>query len=526
MINKDQTTQELKMELHELQQKCDSLKELFDKFIIDQRETGDLLTQTKENYETYFNAIGEFLFVLDENANIIHTNTTVNDRLGYTCDELLGKSVLMIHPPERREEAGKIVSDMLGGKAASCPVPLMTKSGTQIPVETKVTPGFWDGKPAIFGVTKDISKVRLSEEKFSKLFHINPSACGLSDMDNHTYIDVNEAFYAFFGFEKDEVIGKTPFDLGIFTHEIREEILQKADKNGNVTNVEANLWAKNGDLKFVLLSSENIYIQDRRYRFTVVQDITERKQSEEKIRLKNEELIKINAEKDKFFSIIAHDLRSPFNGFLGLTQIMAEDLPSLTMADIQLFAVDLSKSASNLYRLLNNLLEWSQIQKGLVPFNPVAIRLRFLVDESIVMVVESARAKNIKLIIDIPDGLEVFGDTNMLQTVIRNLFSNAVKFTPHGGKICLSAKVNRDGTVEVSFCDSGIGMNQKLVDNIFRLDGQTNRKGTDGEPSTGLGLMLCKEFIEKHEGKIWVASEESKGSTFFFTIPVPQPSPA
>jgi len=142
-----------------------------------------------------------------------------------------------------------------------------------------------------------------------------------------------------------------------------------------------------------------------------------------------------------------------------------------------------------------------------------------VVDESIAMMLESAKSKGIEIAYVIPDDLVVFADSNILQTVIRNLVSNAVKFTPKGGKISVSAKATGDKGVQISIKDTGIGMSPKMVDNLFRLDVQTNRKGTDGEPSTGLGLMLCKEFVEKHGGKIWVESEEGKGSVFYFIIP-------
>ncbi|MEI7501558.1 MAG: PAS domain S-box protein, partial [Bacteroidota bacterium] len=143
---------------------------------------------------------------------------------------------------------------------------------------------FWDGKPAIFGVTKDISKVRLSEEKFSKLFHLNPSACGLSDLDNRQYIEVNEAFNTLLGFDKNEVIGKTATDLGILTPETINAIILKADSHGNVTNAETDLIAKNGDIKQVLISSENINVQNKIYRFTVAHDITARRKIENQLK--------------------------------------------------------------------------------------------------------------------------------------------------------------------------------------------------------------------------------------------------
>jgi PAS domain S-box-containing protein len=253
-------------------------------------EAEKLLEQTRTNYETFFNAIDDFLFVLDEQGNIIHANATVIDRLGYTKEELDGKSVLMVHPPERREEAGRIVGEMLTGQTEFCPVPVITKSGMQIPVETRIAHGFWDGKPVLFGVTKDISQLRLSEEKFSKLFYINPSACGLSELDSGRYIEVNQVFYNLFGFNKEEVIGKTAMELGIMNPEAREIILKNADAQGNVYNVEAALITKSGEKKHVLLSAENIFVQDKKYRFTVVHDITSRKQVEEELYRSNKKL--------------------------------------------------------------------------------------------------------------------------------------------------------------------------------------------------------------------------------------------
>ena len=252
----------------------------------------------------------------------------------------------------------------------------------------------------------------------------------------------------------------------------------------------------------------------------LIVDITERMIAEAEIKYQNRELVKLDAEKDKFFSIIAHDLRSPFNSFLGLTQIMAEELPSLTMAQVQDIAIKMSKSATNLYRLLENLLEWSQIKNGTFSFNPEVIQLSLVVDGCIDLIQASAKNKDIEIASDIADGVEVFADRNMIQTIIRNLISNALKFTPKGGKVNLSAKASGNQFIEIAIKDSGIGMSLVLIGNLFRIDLKTNRLGTDNEPSAGLGLLLCKEFVEKLGGKIWVKSEVGKGSTFSFSIPM------
>jgi len=487
--------------------------------ISDRKQSDYLLKQTRQNYEGFFNTIDEFLFVLDDKGNIIHTNNTVTDRLGYTSEELQGESVLMVHPPERREEAGRIVGEMLNGLTEYCPVPVMTKSGIQIPVETRVSYGNWDGRPAIFGVTKDISKIKLSEEKFSKLFYLNPFPCGLSDLADHTYVEVNEVFYSLFGFDKDEVIGRTASELGIATSETLNAVSQKADSNGKVINAEAELKTKNGDIKHVLMSAENIYIQDKKYRFTVVHDITEQKKAEAEIKLKNEELIRLNAEKDKFFSIIAHDLRSPFNAFLGLTQIMVEELSTLTLAEIQEIAESMRKSATHLYSLLENLLEWSRLQRGVTTYYPESLSVKSAISESMGFVLESATAKEIGISYNIPEDLVAFADKNMFGCVIRNLSSNAIKFNPKGGKVSISAKQISGNLIEISIQDTGIGIKPEMMGNLFRPDINTSRKGTDGEPSTGLGLIVCKEFIEKHGGTLWLESEVSKGTSFYFTLP-------
>lgn len=231
------------------------------------------------------------------------------------------------------------------------------------------------------------------------------------------------------------------------------------------------------------------------------------------------ELKKSNNEKDIFFSIIAHDLRSPLNGFWGLTRILVEELPNMTIDQIHQITLSMENSATSLYHLLENLLEWARMQQGLIPFDPKPVELLPEVKESIVMILESAKSKEIEITYDIPNDLAVFADSKMLQFVIRNLVSNAVKFTYKGGKINVSAKDKGDNRVEISIKDSGIGMNNTMVDHLFRLESQTNRNGTEGEPSTGLGLTLCKEFVEKQGGKIEVESKEGKGSIFYFTIP-------
>ena len=249
-----------------------------------------------------------------------------------------------------------------------------------------------------------------------------------------------------------------------------------------------------------------------------IMDITERKMADEEIKLKNELLKASNAEKDKFFSIIAHDLRGPLSAFVAATQIITEEIQTMKIEEIIDITVSMKTSASNIYSLLENLLEWSRLRRGGMDFVPEMLNLKEKIGDCIDVLSESARKKSIQVTFSIPDEMEVFADNHMFDTVIRNLISNAIKFTPVGGNISVTSDYNSDHSIVVKVNDSGIGMTPELINKLFLISEKTSRPGTEGEMSTGLGLLLVKEFIEKHGGKIWVESEVGNGSTFSFTI--------
>ena len=249
----------------------------------------------------------------------------------------------------------------------------------------------------------------------------------------------------------------------------------------------------------------------------ITSNILRRKQAENEVKFKNEQLLKSISEKDKLFSIIAHDLRSPFNSFLGLTQMISEEFNSLKQSEIQRLVNNLKESASNLYALLENLLEWSAMQRGHMDFNPGRFLLYQRVKSCVDMIIGPATSENIAITYNIPEKYEIIADKHQFDTIIRNLVSNAIKFSPSGTRINISAKSYKKGMIEVSVKDSGIGMSAELLSKLFRIDQDPGRKGIHGEPSTGLGLLLCKEFIEKNGGTIRVESKEGAGSTFSFT---------
>ena len=246
----------------------------------------------------------------------------------------------------------------------------------------------------------------------------------------------------------------------------------------------------------------------------------------EQIELQNRELKEANSTKDKFFSIIAHDLKSPFAGFLGLTKIMAEEIQNLTLTEMHDFSKIMKISADNLYKLLENLLEWARMQRGVTNFIPDIFQLQLIVRMVLEVQEEVANQKDIELVVKIPEDIKISVDLSMFNTILRNLISNAIKFTPRGGKVEIGTIIEPSedfklsaGSISIYVKDSGIGMSQDTIDKLFKLDQKISHPGTEGEPSSGLGLLLCKEFVDKHNGEIRVESEAGKGSTFYINLP-------
>ena len=250
----------------------------------------------------------------------------------------------------------------------------------------------------------------------------------------------------------------------------------------------------------------------------VQEDITERKQAEFIIQKQNEQLQELNATKDKFFSIIAHDLRSPFTGFLGLTQTITEEASNISAQELTLLGSTMHKAADNLFRLLQNLLEWALMQSGSASIVLKDISLTNMITQNVEEIKVRSEQKGISINNIVTDHIRAYADEKMINSVLLNLLSNAVKFTNRNGAITVNVKEIADQMIEISVRDTGVGMPKSMMEKLFKLGEKTGRKGTEGELSTGLGLLLCKEFIEKNNGRIWVDSEEGAGSTFHFTL--------
>jgi PAS domain S-box-containing protein len=470
-------------------------------------------------------AIPDLMFVFDSNCKIVDFHSESHNQLLVSPELFLGKLVEEILPHEvviiTRQKVEAVLSS---GEPDYSTYELQIGDELKY-FESRYVPC---GHKEVLSIVRDISERKKVEESlnvaiesYMDIFNSVSEAIYVFD-EYGILIDINRGAEKMYQCTKNELIGLSFQSIGASEKndliEI-ENIFKQVFETG--TSASFNFWAvrKNGEFfpKEVFVNKGKYFGKD--VLIATARDVTEKNLAEERIRAKNKELQKINAEKDKFFSIIAHDLRSPFAAFLGLTQMMVQDLPTLKLDNLQEIALLMSESATNLHRLLENLLQWSRLHQGMVPFNPHHFLLIEKVNSSMHSVLEIAANKGIEIVINIPVGTIVYADENMLESTIRNLATNAVKFTDKGGKILITAKSEYNGDVKISIKDTGIGMNEQMIEKLFRIDELNCRQGTNGEPSTGLGLILCKDFIDRHEGKIWAESSEFMGSTFHFILP-------
>jgi signal transduction histidine kinase len=259
-----------------------------------------------------------------------------------------------------------------------------------------------------------------------------------------------------------------------------------------------------------VLSETNTLMEERQ------QQIEE--QTEE-IKSQRDQYSLLNATKDKLFTILAHDLRNPFHVITGFTELLIKDFKILTDIKIQKYLGLIYTSSVRGNDLLENILQWSRTQTGIISFNPQKLRLSEIAEEVKSLMDSIASKKNISINQLIDYEIVVYADENMLKTILRNLISNAIKFTTADGTITLSAEVlNIDDKIEIAISDNGVGIPDTTLRKLFRIESTISTKGTAQEPGTGLGLIICKEFVEMHKGKIRVQSEVGAGTTFYFTL--------
>lgn len=363
------------------------------------------------------------------------------------------------------------------------------------------------------------SKPGLSEsEALYKVFINSTQDMVFLKDENFNYQITNKALEDFFGKEEHQIIGNSDFQL----------MSETAAKRCQTTDFAA-LNSKDVVVSEEIISSRTYETQKFKVPLSkgkfgiggIIRDVTEQKEAAEQMKRQSEELRELNATKDKFFSIIAHDLKGPFNSILGFTELLIENYRDLDGDSVRKSLQAISGASRQAFALLENLLIWSKAQTDRIEFKPEMIYLNERIQDIIRLLKIQSNKKNIQIMSSISGQLSLEADRNMLDTVLRNLLSNAIKFTPRNGKIIASA-ILHDDCIEISITDNGIGISKEDLEQIFRIDSKTNTPGTDKEKGSGLGLILCREFIQRQGGRIWAKSEPGKGSTFTFSLPKSQ----
>ena len=311
-----------------------------------------------------------------------------------------------------------------------------------------------------------------------------------------------------------------------FETERKEKEIELLKKTDEIRNLELQRQ-KNLNIFWLLLSLLLIVfgvitIFNLRSKQKVNSLLTEKnlllEETNKKLTESEKHLKEINLTKDRFFSLIAHDLKNPFNALMGFSELLYNNYTDYTQEESKELIKIIYDSSQNLYKLLDNLLQWSRSQLGSIMYSPELSPLHNVVKEEVEMLKPLANKKDVKITLRIEEFMIVWADKNLVAVVVRNLVSNAIKFSSNDDKILIAA-TEHENHVEISISDTGVGINKEDQDKLFRLDTSFTSRGTADEKGTGLGLLLCKEFVEKNGGTIWVESNEEKGSTFKFTLP-------
>ena len=365
--------------------------------------------------------------------------------------------------------------------------------------------------------------LRQSNQKLKAIISSTPDGIGMISLDGKMQF-VSDKLAEMNGYSiehKDEFIGKPAFDfIDPSNHKMLIDNIRKLLAGESDDKLTEYLAIKKDNSRFNIDVNSTVLFDPTGNPTSILfveRDISERKRTELIIQQQYTQLQELNSSKDKFFSIIAHDLRSPFQSLLSSSELLATEIDSLSQDEIKFFSRELNDSLRNLYILLEHLLQWSMMQRNMIEFKPVNLNLFDLVNKIIEISNQSAVKKNISISNNVDAETFVIADIDMLRSVVQNLITNAIKFTQTDGLIIVSSASKND-YFEVSVQDTGIGLESEKSSELFKFSTRYTSIGTAGEKGTGLGLPLCKEFVEKHGGKIWVESELGKGSKFTFTL--------
>lgn len=480
----------------------------------------DKVGQREEFFKNIFESAGDAFLIHDSNGNILDFGSKLPVLLGYSQEEFKKLSLIDIDDPRYSMKIDSRQEQMKDKDHLLFETELIRKSGVRIPVEVSATLIPLQGEKLFFVSLRNLEKrkkveedLKISEKRFRTLVENAPDLIMRFDK-NYKHLFVNSATKTLLNIEPEEFIGKTHEELGFPEHMCKfwEKEMKKVFLNSKLKVVEFSIQIDGEDKYFdwQLIPEFDEEGQTETI-LAVARDITARKLNEKAL----EDAVKT---KDKFFSIIAHDLKNPFNAMLPIIHILKENHLDMQREQLSEMIELINSSVKQEYNLLKNLLEWSRAQTGAIKLKPERIELRQLFESNLLLHRAVAENKNISIEVNDPESYNVLSDKYMLETVIRNLVSNALKFTETNGNIKIHITEDKN-QVLCSVQDNGIGISPENQQKLFRIDTNYTRLGTKDESGTGLGLILCKEFVEKNGGSITVQSEVAVGSTFTFSLP-------
>ena len=499
----------------------------------------DKLTQTLEQlskselkYKNLVQNAPTGILFMDRNGNILEVNQTMLKILGSPGEAETKKiNCLEFAPLRQIGVVDDIKSCMESAKPIHKEYVYTSKWGKEVSLSVNMTP-ISAGSGAVSSlimIAEDVSiskraerLIQKSEEKYRML--VENSLQAMMIVQGGRIIFANSKLEELTHYRVGDLIkkGRSWLNMVIHPDDLRKSIKNVKDAlDGKVDSAknEYRIIRKDGKTRWIEALSSVVNYQDQRSMLIVAIDITDRKEAESFLIASGEKLKQANAMKDKFFSIIAHDLKNPFNSILGFSNLLFEAYDNIDDSQRKSFIKNICQSSESTFKLLQNLLDWSRTQTGNIEYNPQNIDINAIAAENMSVIKSSVYSKKIKINIEIPVGVTAFADENMIKTVVRNLLSNAIKFTNKGGSVLIKA-ASFNNEIIVSVIDSGVGISPENLSRLFRIDDQYKTKGTDDELGSGLGLILCKELVEKNNGKIWVESKIGEGSNFSFTLPV------
>jgi len=553
MDETEKTKGELLIELHALRQKDKFLESELSKMETDRSMLEFLLKSENENLNVIFESSPVGLLLLDEDINIVRANRAMIDMIGGSEDNIVnhrpGNAFTCIHSSQDPGGCGysedcplcptrKSIEALLekGGSVKGAEIPMqLVRNGELCEVWMEFGAGnlLLNGKKHLCVSINDITGRKNTEEALKNSeAHYRLLAEGIHDVvwkqdSRNVFTYLSPADERLRGFKPEEVIGHhvaeilTPEGVDLIRKKMQQRMTD--EQNGIKTDIitfQVQQRCKDGSLVWteVISTAEHDENGNLSGYHGISRNITERKKIEIQLQDYAVELNKQIAQKDKFFSIIAHDLKNPFNGIIGFSELLIDRIRMKDYDGIEEYGNIVHQSSRRAMDLLINLMEWSRSQTGRMEFNPEFFEIVQVIQDVSLLFQEVIRQKSVSIRFDLPERLQIFADTAMLSTVLRNLISNAVKFSRSGDSITVSLTSNEKQHI-FSVRDTGTGMSQASLDLLFRIDETHSTPGTNKETGTGLGLILCKEFVDKHHGEIWAESEKGKGSTFFFTIP-------